>query len=159
MQSRKKELVFGGGIILAAVLFLIINATRSSTQYFLTVEEVLAASAGDTDRTYRTSGAVIGDTIEYDPDTLTLHFTMAHVPASMQEVEQRGGLASVLSQAVQDPERARLDVVYNGPIPDLLRDEAQAIVTGTLQQDGTFLAQELLLKCPSRYEADPSTGG
>jgi len=158
MHSRKKELIFGGIVIFAAVIFLIINATRSSTQYFLTVEEVLAANAGDQDRTYRTSGAVIGETIDYDPDTLLLHFTMAHVPASMNEVEQRGGLAAVLSQAVQDPDRARLNVVYNGPIPDLLRDEAQAIVTGTLQQDGTFLAQELLLKCPSRYEADPSSG-
>ncbi len=34
----------------------------------------------------------------------------------------------------------------------MLKDEAQAILTGTLQNDGTFLVEELLLKCPSKYE-------
>jgi cytochrome c-type biogenesis protein CcmE len=39
-----------------------------------------------------------------------------------------------------------------GPKPDLLRNEAQAIVTGKLNEDGVFYAEELLLKCPTRYE-------
>ncbi|MBG0770098.1 MAG: cytochrome c maturation protein CcmE, partial [Anaerolineaceae bacterium] len=33
-----------------------------------------------------------------------------------------------------------------------LKDEAQAILTGSIQADGTFLAEEILLKCPSKYE-------
>jgi len=43
-------------------------------------------------------------------------------------------------------------VVYIGPKPDLLRDEAQAIMTGHMAADGIFYADELLLKCPTRYE-------
>jgi cytochrome c-type biogenesis protein CcmE len=43
-------------------------------------------------------------------------------------------------------------VVYKGVKPDLLKDEAQAIMTGKIGADGTFTATELLLKCPSRYE-------
>jgi cytochrome c-type biogenesis protein CcmE len=39
-------------------------------------------------------------------------------------------------------------------MPDLLKDEAQAIVTGKLGADGVFVADELLLKCPSKYAAD-----
>jgi cytochrome c-type biogenesis protein CcmE len=61
-------------------------------------------------------------------------------------------LAAVLHQAVNDPAARRLQVVYVGPKPDLLRDEAQAIVTGRLGDDGVFYADELLLKCPTRYE-------
>jgi cytochrome c-type biogenesis protein CcmE len=44
----------------------------------------------------------------------------------------------------------------------MLRDEAQAIVTGRMAADGIFHADELLLKCPTKYqEAVPSqvTGG
>ena len=43
-------------------------------------------------------------------------------------------------------------VVYQGARPDLLNDEAQAVVTGKLGEDGIFYAEELLLKCPTKYE-------
>jgi cytochrome c-type biogenesis protein CcmE len=39
-----------------------------------------------------------------------------------------------------------------GAKPDLLRGEAQAIMTGKLGDDGVFYADELLLKCPTKYE-------
>ena len=45
-----------------------------------------------------------------------------------------------------------MEIVYNGVKPDLLRNEAQAIMTGRLGQDGKFYADELLLKCPTKYE-------
>jgi cytochrome c-type biogenesis protein CcmE len=61
-------------------------------------------------------------------------------------------LAEVLFQAVNDPSRQRVQVVYVGPKPDLLRGEAQAIMTGKLGADGVFYADELLLKCPTKYE-------
>ena len=35
---------------------------------------------------------------------------------------------------------------------DLLKNEAQAIMTGELGDDGVFYAKELLLKCPTKYE-------
>jgi len=34
----------------------------------------------------------------------------------------------------------------------LLRNEAQAIMTGRVGEDGVFYATELLLKCPTKYE-------
>ena len=58
----------------------------------------------------------------------------------------------MLHDAVTDPNRTRLLVVYNGPKPDLLRDEAQAIMTGQIDESGVFYADELLLKCPTKYE-------
>jgi cytochrome c-type biogenesis protein CcmE len=51
-----------------------------------------------------------------------------------------------------DQTRSRLSVNYTGPKPDLMRDEAQAIITGHLGGDGVFQADELLLKCPTKYE-------
>ena len=95
---------------------------------------------------------MLGDTIDYDPDSLLLRFTVAHVPGDMEEVEKQGGMAAVLHNAALDPGLPRLQVVYHGPRPDLLQNEAQAIITGRLGADGAFEARELLLKCPSRYE-------
>ncbi|HVO43420.1 MAG TPA: cytochrome c maturation protein CcmE, partial [Aggregatilineales bacterium] len=45
-------------------------------------------------------------------------------------------------------------VVENQAMPDLLQNEAQAIVTGKLTSDSVFHADELLLKCPSKYASD-----
>jgi cytochrome c-type biogenesis protein CcmE len=98
------------------------------------------------------SGAVDGETISYDAQTLTLRFVVANVPGDLDEIEQAGGLAAVLHQAVTNPDASRLTVEYIVPKPDLLRHEAQAIVTGRMGEDGVFHADELLLKCPTRYE-------
>jgi cytochrome c-type biogenesis protein CcmE len=150
----KTKFIIGGLFILAAVLFLIISSTLANSQYFMTVEELAANQVANVNKSIRISGAVIGNTIDYDSKTLTLKFVVAHVPGSNKEIDAQGGLAAALHAAVTDADRPRLQVVYNGPIPDLLKDEAQAIMTGKLGQDGVFYADELLLKCPSKYEED-----
>jgi cytochrome c-type biogenesis protein CcmE len=155
-QGRIKFII-GGGLILAAVIYLIVSATQANAEYFMTVNELKSKGASLTGRSLRISGAVIGTTISYDPSTMNLTFDIANVPGDNAAIEMGGGLAAVLHAAVTDPTRARLTIVYNGPKPDLMRDEAQAIVTGHLGEDGVFYADELLLKCPTKYqEAIPS---
>jgi len=149
--GRAKFLV-GGALIIAAIVYLIVSSTRASAQYFLTVDELKAKGASVAGRELRISGAVIGDSIRYDAKTLTLTFTVAQVPGDNKEIEAQGGLAAVLHAAVIDPNRQKLDVVYTGVKPDLLKNEAQAIMTGRMGDDGKFLAEELLLKCPTKYE-------
>jgi len=53
-------------------------------------------------------------------------------------------LALVLHQAVNNPDANRIFVVYEGVMPDLLQNEAQAIMTGKIGEDGIFYASELL---------------
>jgi cytochrome c-type biogenesis protein CcmE len=149
--SRAKFWI-GGLLIVAAIVYLIASSTSAAAQYYLTVDELQARAATVRERDLKISGAVDGETIRYDIQTLTLQFTIANVPGDMDEIEKAGGLAEALHQAVVNPEASRLEVVYVGPKPDLLRHEAQAIVTGRLGEDGVFYADELLLKCPTRYE-------
>ena len=157
---RINKFVIGGILILAAVVVLIWTSTLQSAEFFYTIDELNAKGASAVDRNLRVSGAVIGDSIQYDPQSLTLSFEVAHVPADNLAIESEGGLAEVLHQAVLDPSRTRIKVVYVGPKPDLLRNEAQAIMTGHLAADGVFYAEELLLKCPTRYEeAVPEQSG
>ena len=151
-SGGRLKFIIGGLLIIAAVVYLIVSSTRASAQYFLTVNELIEKGNKVSGRDLRISGAVIGDTIHYDPQTLTLTFEVAHVPGDNSEIEAQGGLAEVLHVAVMDPSRKRLTVQYTGVKPDLLRNEAQAIVTGRIGEDGIFYADELLLKCPTKYE-------
>lgn len=152
VPANRLKFLVGGLLIVAAVIYLIITSTQASAQYFMTVAELEEKGSQVVGRDLRVSGAVLGDSIQYDPQTLTLRFTVAHVPGDNKEIEAQGGLAAVLHAAVSDPARPRLQVVYKGVKPDLLRDEAQAIMTGKLGEDGVFYAEELLLKCPTKYE-------
>jgi len=157
--SRAKFLI-GGLLIVAAIIYLIASSIHASAQYFLTVNELKARANEVVGREVRISGAVLGETIRYDPQSLQLSFEIAHVPGDNKDIEAQGGLAAVLHAAVTDPTRARIKVVYHGVKPDLLRHEAQAIVTGRLGEDGVFYAEELLLKCPTKYEeALPAQAG
>jgi cytochrome c-type biogenesis protein CcmE len=152
MGSGRLKFIIGGAFILAAVAYLIFSSMNANAEFFMTVDEVQAKGQDAVGRNLRISGAVIGSTIQYDPQTLSLSFEIANVPGDNAEIEAEGGLALALHEAVIDPTRTRITVVYHGARPDLLRDEAQAIATGQLGEDGIFYADELLLKCPTKYE-------
>jgi cytochrome c-type biogenesis protein CcmE len=46
-----------------------------------------------------------------------------------------------------------IPVKYKGVRPDNFTDDAQVIAEGKLQADGVFVADKLLMQCPSKYEA------
>jgi len=151
-NPNRSKFILGGFLILVAVVYLIVSSTIAGAQYFFTVDELMIRTEEVVGTPLRVSGAVIGETIDYDPDTLTLKFTVAHMPGDQAVLDEEGGLAEALYTAVNDPDRTRMQVVYVGVKPDLLRHEAQAIMAGTIGEDGVFYADELLLKCPTRYE-------
>ncbi|MFN2109371.1 MAG: cytochrome c maturation protein CcmE [Anaerolineae bacterium] len=153
-MQNKTTFIVAGLLIIAAVIYLIVSSTGSTAQFFVTVAELQALGDEAMERNITVSGAVLGETIVYDALAPRVTFTILNVPADNQEIEQRGGLAQVLHDAVEDPTGPRLEVVYNSVKPDLLQNEAQAIVRGTMGADGRFYADELLLKCPSRYEEE-----
>jgi len=162
-SGGRTKFVIGGAILLGAVALLIIVNLVGQQEYFITVDEMLARREALTGRRARVSGVVIGETIAYDGQTLS--FEIAHIPSSAAALEAGGGLAQVLHDTASDPNAARLRVVlFDYPMRDDLRGEAQAIVTGALGEDGVFYADELMLRCPSRYEealpeqAEPAGG-
>jgi cytochrome c-type biogenesis protein CcmE len=154
-MHSKTSLVIAGLLIVAAVVYLIVSSTGEAARYFVTIEELHAMGEDAVGRSITVSGAVLGDTIVYDASVPRVTFTIANVPGDPQEVERAGGLAAVLHAAVTDPGAPRLEVVYDDVRPDLLQHETQAIVRGWLGEDGRFHADEVLLKCPSRYGHPP----
>ena len=125
---RRKIRVLVGVLIVAAVIIYLVLANLGGAQiYYLTIAEL---RRGDypPGQNVRVSAAVDGASIRWDADKMLLQFTLVE------------GLE-------------RLEVVYRGVRPDMLRDEATAVVEGRLGDDGLFQARDLLLKCPSKYEA------
>lgn len=148
--NGRLKFIIGGALILVAVAYLIISSTTDGARYFITVNDLLA-NKEYVGKTVRISGAVIGDTIQYDEQNLVIDFSIANIPTDYTN------LAQALYESVNDPNSARIPIKVVGQVkPDLLKHEAQAILTGTLDENGMFHASELLLKCPTRFqEANP----
>ena len=126
--------VAGGLLLLAFVGFLgfqMVQATTTTGAYYMTVGELYGETPAIYGERVRVNGNVVEGTEDWNPKELTLKFTIA------------------------DEKGDQLPIVFYGPRPDNFQRAASAIVEGELLADGSFEAETLLLKCPSRYEEDP----
>ena len=55
-------------------------------------------------------------------------------------------------------EATTVRVLFEGPAPDTLKDEAEAVAEGALGADGVFRADTLFARCPSTFEAKNAEG-
>ena len=132
----KPKFLLGGSLIVAAVVFLIVTSMTANAQYFLTVTQLRDKGQPVIDQNVRISGAVIYDkTVLYE-----VRNNEPYLEFSVVDTEDKIG------------KQTPLRIVYKGPKPDLLQPHAQAIIEGHLAADGNFYADNLLLKCPTRYE-------
>ena len=133
----KPKYLLGLALIAAAVVFLIVTSMSANAQYFYTVEELRAKGQGMLDQNVRVSGAVVNSSTKFE-----VRDNQPYLEFEIADADKVG---------VQTP----LRIVYNGPKPDLIEEpQAQAIIEGHLGADGNFHDDNLLLKCPSRYEEE-----
>jgi cytochrome c-type biogenesis protein CcmE len=136
-RNNRILFIVAGVVMLAAVVFLVVNAMRGNTQLYKTVDEFYAEQSRLTGRDLRVAGWVVGDSIQY---------TQLSATTSRLEFD--------IVDHLQNPGRRLHVVALNEPKPDLLQHEAQALVEGHAGEDGVFMANPggLMLKCPTRYE-------
>jgi cytochrome c-type biogenesis protein CcmE len=129
MRSGRKKWPFAAGIvvIIATVSWLAYSGIQESKTYYVTVSE-LSTNQDLQDRRLRVAGDVTTGSILRESGRVNF------------KIEQGGKM---------------LQVVYTGtePLPDTLQDGAEAIADGRYQPDGTFHAEAVQAKCPSKYEA------
>jgi cytochrome c-type biogenesis protein CcmE len=116
-------------VVIGTLVWLATAGMSENKTYYKTITEL-----GDMgDRAYGTRIRVGGD-----------------VAGTIQHVG--GGVQFVIMQ-----DQRKLNIVYKGtdPLPDTLKDGAQALVDGKLAQDGVFHANKIQAKCASKYEAKP----
>lgn len=123
----KPKIIIGIVIIVSALFFLIFSGFKDTASYYLTVPELLAKTDITPDEGIRVHGYVNPESIEWDAERIELKFSIIEANDT-------------------------LGVFYKGVKPDQLADAQQIVAEGHLQEDGLFIANKILLKCPSKYE-------
>jgi cytochrome c-type biogenesis protein CcmE len=126
-MSSTMKFVLGGIVVAVVIGVLIATSFSGSTSEYLSVAEVKALGP-DQARDSRVAGEIVPNSVNYS--TRDLHLTFAIY-------DDTGDLA----------------ISYHGPQPDMLVDAVEAVVVGKYDPDSqVFEAEELLMKCPSKYE-------
>jgi cytochrome c-type biogenesis protein CcmE len=126
---KKKRFVIGLVVLVVAVGYLGFMGFQGSAMYYYRIPELLEMGEEAYDQGLRVSGVVLAGSIVREPGTLNATFTVVE-------------------------EGETLDVEYTGVIPDTFKDEADVVIEGNLLRSGIFDAQTILMKCPSKYEAE-----
>lgn len=125
MKPRHKRalIIFGALAALSIAAVLILNALNSNIALYVTPSDVVAGKAPKS-QTFRIGGLVKEGSLKRDE--LVVHF--------------------VITDLVKE-----IPVSYKGILPDLFKEGKGAVVQGKLDQDGQFVASEVLAKHDENY--------
>jgi cytochrome c-type biogenesis protein CcmE len=124
-RSRRKVLIFAVvfGVSIATVLAL--TAFEENLLYFYSPTDVKAGKAPDS-HAFRVGGLVVDGSVMREPDSLKVQFD------------------------VTDNEET-MTVEYTGILPDLFREGQGIVAMGSMNDGGTFVANEVLAKHDENY--------
>jgi cytochrome c-type biogenesis protein CcmE len=132
LAGNNLKFFVAGGVIALAVAYLVIAGLQATTVYFLTVSELQAKGPAAQNQLYRVSGMLVPGTLTRESSGLGINFLIA------------------------DDTSKPLPVVYRGgQVPDIIGDNIEIVAEGKLDAQGTFTANNVLAKCPSRLENAP----
>ena len=112
-----------GGVTISAALAL--RAFQENLLFFFSPTQVAAGEAPN-ERVFRLGGMVVKDSIEREPGSLTLSFVVTDYAHSMP-------------------------VHYTGVLPDLFGEDQGVVARGKLDDQGGFVAEEILAKHDENY--------
>ena len=123
--------IIGGLVILAAVIYLVYANTQANAVYYMTVSELKSCTICMT-QSVRVAGVVQQGSIVRDDQKQLVSFNITQG-------------------------RQQLAVTYSGVVPDIFRPGIEVVVEGHYTGHGPFQAQNLLAKCPSKFQAATPT--
>ncbi len=133
-MKKQSRFVAGAMVLVGVVGYLAVTGMKDSMMYYYTPDELSAKVTADPsvrDLGAKMGGRVVPVSVQYDPRTLDLRFTIVDIVSW----------------------RTTYPVHHNGPLPDTFEEGRDVVVEGKLAADGTFQATTVLTKCGSRYEA------
>jgi cytochrome c-type biogenesis protein CcmE len=131
VNKRAQMRLLGVTAIILIVIGAIVFSTRTSAAAYQTITQVSEGGVKPGDRV-KVGGAVV--TGSWNKRSNPMKFTI-------REENDSAGTGPTL------------DVVYAGTAPNTFGDGVVAIVTGTLLKSGAVEANEMITKCPSKYES------
>jgi cytochrome c-type biogenesis protein CcmE len=130
-MSKKTKMGIGIFILLIGFGYLLFSGMSGSSSYFLSIDEVLASGDDIYGQPLKVSGEIIGSSIDWNPEELQLNF----------KIRGEEGNQTIL-------------VKYEGIKPDNFKEGVTAVVQGEYTKERYFKANKIMLKCPSKYEAE-----
>jgi len=131
-KRARNRLIGVTAIVLLAIIAIFASiGGRGGTAYYKSVKEAASDAALQGQR-IKVGGAVVAGS--WDKKSNPMRFTIR------DEKDTAGSGPTV-------------KVVYNGAVPSTFGDGVTAIVTGELSADGAIAADEMITKCPSKYES------
>lgn len=127
MTARRRRLLWllAGLLLLSGATALVLRALSDNVMFFFSPSQV-HADAAPRQAAFRLGGLVAPDSVRRDPDGLTVRFLVTD-------------------------EARHVAVRYRGLLPDLFREGKGVVVAGRLQDDGSFVATEVLAKHDENY--------
>lgn len=119
-----KRKLIAGGVVVVLAAIWLFSSLDDPLTPYVSFEDAMTR-----DQRVQVIGAIVWDAVSYDADSLRLMFQ------------------------VEDESGQRLSVTYDGSMPGNF-DQATKVVCIGVYRDGAFRADDLLLKCPSKYQGD-----
>jgi cytochrome c-type biogenesis protein CcmE len=126
----KPKFLVGGGVIAAALAYMIYAGVTQSAVYFVTPSEL--GSRPVTGKAYRLGGMVERGSVKWEPSTLSLAFALSDGKASVP-------------------------VRHKGAPPDLFGEGRGAVVEGSWNTEGYLRATHIMAKHSEEYKAPHDT--
>jgi cytochrome c-type biogenesis protein CcmE len=120
-----------GAVIILAIVGGILYKGSQSTVFYVTPNEIGKAPEQYLGRTIRVGGLVVPNSTKWEPEAVTLWFT------------------------VTEDSSSAIRVRYAGPKPDMFREGQGVVAEGILDDSGQLRASTLLVKHSEDYKADP----
>ena len=128
MLKGKIKFIVAIILIAGALSYLVFAGVKDTMVYYLTVSELENKVPSIYGERVRVSGTVVPGTINKD---------------------ENGNLKFSITDGENE-----IHVSYNGIIPDIFRDDVEAVVEGKYGKNRIFNADILLAKCPTKYESE-----
>ena len=127
--SGQRKLFIAVALLAMAVGFLAFNAFQGASVYYFTVGEALSGDVQEGE-TVRVSGKLLPDSFRRETEGTVAHFSLTDDDSVLQ-------------------------ATYDGTdVPVLFFNEHSDIVLeGSLNQDGIFNSDTIIVKCPTKYQA------
>ena len=122
-RHKRAAIIVGGLIAIGLVVLLIMNALNSNIALFVTPSDVFAGKAPQS-QIFRIGGLVKEGSVKRDG--ITVNF--------------------VVTDLAQE-----IPVAYTGILPDLFKEGKGAVIQGRLNDNGKFVASEVLAKHDENY--------
>jgi cytochrome c-type biogenesis protein CcmE len=134
MTTKKIKFIAGFAVIVASLLTLVVYSSEKMSLYYLTVSELETRGIEFANTRFKLAGKVIPGTIIYRDGNRTVEFAISDL-------------------IDQDHSSNKRTILYSGVVPDTFREEADVVLEGKIGSNGIFVAENMLAKCPSKYES------